>query len=81
MCIAWIDGTAVVLGVSEDLIRASGKREDAHAPFNSTVRLDEANGGGYMATLEVFHQIHCLVASLLSPFSCRQADTGSERVA
>jgi len=29
--------------------------------FNSTVELDEDAGGGYMATIDAFHQLHCLV--------------------
>ena len=55
----WFDGGAVVLSVSEDDMRASRKASDDEW-FNSTVRLDEENGGGFMATLEVFHQLHCL---------------------
>lgn len=57
----WFDGGAVVLSVSEDDIRRSWKDGDDEW-FNSTVRLDERNGGGYMATLEIFHQLHCLVS-------------------
>jgi hypothetical protein len=56
----WFDGGSVVLGVSADDIRRSRKAGEDEW-FNSTVRLDEQNGGGYMATLEVFHQMHCLV--------------------
>ncbi|KAH8882946.1 hypothetical protein GQ53DRAFT_664950 [Thozetella sp. PMI_491] len=55
----WFDGGSVVLGVAEDDIRRSRKAGDDEW-FNSTVRLDERNGGGHMATLEVFHQMHCL---------------------
>ncbi len=59
----WVDGGAVVLGVSDDDVARSRKdgRTDDAAWFNSTVVLDDTNGGGYMATLEVFHQLHCLV--------------------
>lgn len=55
----WVDGAAVVLGVTEDDMRAS-RKATGDEWYNSTVRLDERNGGGYMATLEVFHQLHCL---------------------
>jgi hypothetical protein len=50
-----------VLGVTEADIRANNKMHDEDW-FNSTVVLEEGNGGDtrYMATLEVFHQMHCL---------------------
>lgn len=56
----WFDGGAVVLGVSREDIGRSWK-DTSEEWFNSTVRLDKKNGGGYMATLEIFHQLHCLV--------------------
>ncbi|KAI1122363.1 hypothetical protein F5Y10DRAFT_271146 [Nemania abortiva] len=55
----WADGTAVVLGVGAEEIRAAGKDKEEEW-FNSTVQLGDANGGGMMATLEMFHQLHCL---------------------
>ncbi|KAI8626643.1 hypothetical protein F5Y19DRAFT_445625 [Xylariaceae sp. FL1651] len=55
----WIDGTAVVLGVDEDEVIKSGKHLDQEWA-NSTVHLEPENGGGVMATLEIFHQLHCL---------------------
>jgi hypothetical protein len=58
----WFDGGAVILGVTEDHIRNSRKASDEEW-FNSTVRLDEMNGGQYMGTLEIFHQLHCLVCT------------------
>lgn len=58
----WIDGTAVLLSVSRADIDKAWKSSDDDW-FNSTVELGEANGGGYMGTLEVFHQLHCLVSN------------------
>jgi hypothetical protein len=49
--------TAAVLNVSRGEIFRSGNA----AALETVVELDEENGGGYMATLEVFHQLHCLV--------------------
>lgn len=57
----WFDGGAVVLTVTEDDIRRSRKASPEEW-LNSTVELDVLNGGGYMATLELFHQMHCLVS-------------------
>ncbi len=58
----WFDGGAVVLGVSREEVARSWKDSDEDW-FNSTVRLAPQNGGGYMATLEIFHQLHCLVCA------------------
>ncbi|KAI8954443.1 hypothetical protein F4801DRAFT_605360 [Xylaria longipes] len=55
----WADGTAVVLGVGTKEVRPARKDKDEEW-FNSTVQLGDANGGGMMATLEMFHQLHCL---------------------
>ncbi|KAH8888971.1 hypothetical protein GQ53DRAFT_825741 [Thozetella sp. PMI_491] len=55
----WFSGGAVLLAATEDDIRRSRKASDDEW-FNSTVVLDETNGGSYMATLEMFHQLHCL---------------------
>lgn len=42
---------------------------------SKSVKIDEKNEGGYVFTLEVFHQLHCLVCS--APDHCslkKQAD-------
>ncbi len=57
---AWIDGTAAVLSVTKEEVAKANKIDDA-VWFNSTVELDEDFGGGYMATIDLFHQLHCLV--------------------
>jgi hypothetical protein len=51
--------TAAVLNVSRAEIFRSGNT----AALETVVELDEENGGGYMGTLEIFHQLHCLVSS------------------
>jgi hypothetical protein len=56
----WIDGTSVVLSATVDEVSAS---ENA-ASLNTVTQLGEENGGGAMATLEMFHQLHCLVGNL-----------------
>ncbi|KAI3319117.1 hypothetical protein HD806DRAFT_510042 [Xylariaceae sp. AK1471] len=56
----WVDGTAVVLGVGREEVRHAGKDKEVEW-FNSTVQLGDENGGGMMASLEIFHQLHCLV--------------------
>ncbi|KAI1317918.1 hypothetical protein F5Y16DRAFT_140255 [Xylariaceae sp. FL0255] len=54
----WLDGTAVILSVSkEDIARA--RKIDDLAWLNTTVKLDNEEGG-YMATIDMFHQLHCL---------------------
>jgi len=52
-----IDGTVAIFPVTEDDIRRSRKTDEW---FNSTVRFDPEHGGGYMGTLEMFHQLHCV---------------------
>ncbi|EQK99072.1 hypothetical protein OCS_05216 [Ophiocordyceps sinensis CO18] len=56
---AWIDGTSSLIAVNEDDIK--GAKPSDQAWLNTTVEYGEVNGGGYMATLELFHQLHCLV--------------------
>ncbi|KAI0871724.1 hypothetical protein GGS24DRAFT_503467 [Hypoxylon argillaceum] len=56
---SWVDGTAVVLSVGHEEVK-SARKDKGDEWFNSTVRLGDANGGGMMATLEMFHQLHCL---------------------
>lgn len=46
-----------IISVSESDVIKSGSTKDA-------VRVPEEFGGGYMATLEITHQLHCLVSSL-----------------
>lgn len=60
----WFDGGSVALGVTEEAIKRSRKFSEGEWA-NSTARLDEANGGGYLATLEIFHQLHCLVSGVI----------------
>ncbi|KAH9889614.1 hypothetical protein F4778DRAFT_785521 [Xylariomycetidae sp. FL2044] len=55
----WIDGTSVVLGVGDEEVAHARKDRDEEW-LNSTVKLGEENGGGIMASLEMFHQLHCL---------------------
>lgn len=50
--------TAAVLNVSRGEIFRSGNT----AAMETMVELDGENGGGYMGTLEMFHQLHCLVS-------------------
>lgn len=74
-----IDGTASLIAVDpEDIGRANLTSEDHWV--NSTVEYGEVNGGGYMATLEVFHQLHCLVRLLVHDlsFRCSNADDAIE---
>lgn len=60
----WFDGGSVALGVTKEAIEKSRKfTEDEWV--NSTTRLDDADGGGYLATLEMFHQLHCLVSKYM----------------
>jgi hypothetical protein len=58
--VGWIDGTSVVLSATEEEMSAS---ENAASP-NTVTQLGKENGGGAMATLEMFHQLHCLVSDL-----------------
>lgn len=52
-----IDGTSVVLAASTEDIIGSGKQDDERVPFDTTVPIGDDK---YMATMEVFHQLHCL---------------------
>ncbi|KIW86210.1 hypothetical protein Z517_01605 [Fonsecaea pedrosoi CBS 271.37] len=52
----WMVETAVVLNVSREEMYSSGNA----AALETVVELDQDNGGGFMGTLEVFHQLHCL---------------------
>ncbi|KAG5994684.1 hypothetical protein E4U43_003193 [Claviceps pusilla] len=52
----WMIETAVVLNVSRHEVHRSGN----NARLDTAVELDGENGGGYMATIEMFHQLHCL---------------------
>ncbi|KAJ2976378.1 hypothetical protein NQ176_g4989 [Zarea fungicola] len=54
-----IDGTASLISVSLEDIKRANKTASVDW-VNSTVQYGNANGGGYMATLEIFHQLHCL---------------------
>ncbi|OAL37120.1 hypothetical protein AYO20_03598 [Fonsecaea nubica] len=54
--LAWMVETAAVLNVSREEIYSSGNA----AALETVVELDQDNGGGFMGTLEVFHQLHCL---------------------
>ena len=65
LLLAWIDGTAVVLGVGQDEVARARKDTDEEW-YNSTVQFSDENGGGTMATLEMFHQLHCLVCDSTS---------------
>jgi hypothetical protein len=57
---AWADGTAVILSVGAKEVKTARKYQDDKW-LNSTVQLEEANSGGMIATLEMFHQLHCLI--------------------
>lgn len=46
------------LAISDAELKRIGKNSTADA----TVRIPPEHGGGYYATLEVFHQLHCLVS-------------------
>lgn len=50
----------MVLSVGPEEVKAA-KKYQGEEWLNSTVQLGDANGGGMMATLEMFHQLHCLV--------------------
>lgn len=56
--IAWMVETAVVLNISMDEVRQSSNDDSVE----TLVRLDHENGEGYMGSLELFHQLHCLVS-------------------
>ena len=51
--------TAVVLNISMDEVRQSSNDDSVE----TLVRLDPDNGEGYMGSLELFHQLPCLVSS------------------
>ena len=53
-----------MLGVTEEDAVKSRKMDDP-VSFNTTAHLEEEGGGGLVATLEIFHQLHCLVCSIL----------------
>lgn len=55
------------LAISEDELQRIGKDSTA----NATVQIPDSLGGGYFATLEVFHNLHCLVSSSLPVFETR----------
>ena len=44
------------MSISDDTLRMIGASEDS-------ARLPEESGGGYMGSLEVFHQLHCVVST------------------
>lgn len=48
------------LAISEEELNLIGKGSTA----NATVQIPSNFGGGYFATLEVFHNLHCLVGIL-----------------
>ncbi|KAL3952535.1 hypothetical protein ACCO45_012478 [Purpureocillium lilacinum] len=56
---SFTDGTASLIAVNEEDIKRSNKMSDDDW-FNSTVEYGTQHGGGYMATMELFHQLHCL---------------------
>ncbi|CAG8951422.1 hypothetical protein HYFRA_00007338 [Hymenoscyphus fraxineus] len=57
----WVDGTSIVLSVSEEEIRSSSRwSTDEELSTSTAVALSPQNGGGYMATIEMPHQLHCL---------------------
>ncbi|KAF4504360.1 hypothetical protein G6O67_008518 [Ophiocordyceps sinensis] len=56
----WIDGTSSIIAVDEGDIRRANK-SSGQDWLNTTVEYGHVNGGGYMATLELFHQLHCVV--------------------
>jgi hypothetical protein len=49
--------TAVVMNVSSNDVSRSMNNDR----LDTAVRIDAENGGGYMGTIEMFHQLHCLV--------------------
>lgn len=51
-----------MLNVSETEVDKSTYEKETDA----LVKLDDANGGGLMGTIELFHQLHCLVSSAAS---------------
>ena len=63
--IAWVDGTSIVLSVSQEEIQRSSRwSTDEELSTRTAVVLSPHNGGGYMATIELPHQLHCLVNSI-----------------
>ncbi|KAJ4155616.1 hypothetical protein LMH87_000853 [Akanthomyces muscarius] len=56
---ALIDGTASLIAVTANDIMKANLTADSRL-FDSTVEYGQVNGGGHMATLEMFHQLHCL---------------------
>lgn len=55
------------LAISEDELQLIGKGATA----NATVQIPDSFGGGYFATLEVFHNLHCLVSFSLPTIETR----------
>ncbi len=62
---ALIDGTASLIAVTANDIMKANLTADSRL-FDSTVEYGQVNGGGHMATLEMFHQLHCLVSCIAS---------------
>lgn len=56
-----IDGTASLISVTMDDIKQSNKVSDPEL-LKSTVQYQD---GTYMGSLEMFHQLHCLVSNAL----------------
>ena len=53
--------TAAVLSTTIDEVHRSSNDDSV----DTLVRLDQENGGGYMGSLEMFHQLHCLVSEII----------------
>lgn len=58
----------MVLAVSRAEV-SHAKKDTAEEWYNSTVKLGSGSEGGMMATLEMFHQLHCLVIILVLFFN------------
>ena len=56
---AWVRGAAFLFAVDEKTARKASSVQDAS--LATAVQLSEAEGGGYLATIEMYHQLHCLV--------------------
>jgi len=54
----WMPGNPAILNAS-----AADVQQATSVSIDSAVKLPEDDGEGYMVTLEVFHQIHCLVSA------------------
>lgn len=53
--------TLAILRVPKSVIQTSTLNEPGY--IDTAIELE---GGGYLATIEVFHQLHCLVSILLT---------------